>query len=37
VRSCGLDTSGCGQGPVMDPCEYSNGRLGSRKGEKFLD
>jgi hypothetical protein len=37
VGSCGLESSGSGQGPVAGSCEHSNEPLGSIKGEEFLD
>jgi len=37
VLSCGLDSSGSGQGPVADSCERGNEPSSSIKGEKFLD
>jgi hypothetical protein len=35
VRSCGLDTSGLGQGPVVGCCERGDEPSGSIKGEEF--
>jgi hypothetical protein len=32
VGSCGLDSSGSGQGPVADSCEHGNGHSGSIEG-----
>jgi hypothetical protein len=37
VRSCGLDASGLGQGPVTDSCDHGNEYTGSIKGENFLE
>jgi hypothetical protein len=37
VGRCGLNTSGSGYGPVMDPCEYGNEILDSIEGREFLD
>ena len=36
VRSCGLDMSGLGQGPVMCCCELANEPSGSTKVDNFL-
>jgi hypothetical protein len=32
-----MDTTGSGQGPVVDPCEHSNESSGSIKDGDFLD
>jgi hypothetical protein len=37
VRSCGLDASGLGYGPVADSCEQGNELSGSIKHGEFLD
>jgi hypothetical protein len=37
VRSCGLNTSGSGEGPVAGFCEHGNEPPGSMKGEEFID
>jgi hypothetical protein len=37
VGSCGLDSSGPGQGPATSSCHYGNEILGSVKGGEFLD
>jgi hypothetical protein len=34
---CGLNSSGCGEGPVVGPCEHSTEPLGSIKAREFLD
>jgi hypothetical protein len=37
VGSCGLDSSGKGQGPVAGFCEHGTERSGSIDGERFID
>jgi hypothetical protein len=37
VKSCGLDESGSGEGPVVGSCGNANESLGSIKGREFLD
>jgi hypothetical protein len=37
VGSCGLDSSGSGQGPMVASCEYGNEPSGSIKGREFLN
>jgi hypothetical protein len=37
VRSCGLDASGSGQGPVAGFYKHSNELSSSTKGRVFLD
>jgi hypothetical protein len=37
VGSCGLDSSGSGQGPVAGCCEHGNEPSDSIKGGGFLD
>jgi hypothetical protein len=37
VGRCGLDSSGSGQRPVADLCEYCNETSGSIKDGEFLD
>jgi hypothetical protein len=37
VGRCGLDASGSGKGPVVDPCEHDNKPLGSKKGGEFFN
>jgi hypothetical protein len=37
VESCGLDSSGSGQGQEMGSGEHDNESSGSIKGREFLD
>jgi len=37
VRSCGLNASGSGQGPVADSCEQDNETSVPIKGGQYLD
>jgi hypothetical protein len=37
VESCGLDSAGSGERPVIGSCEHSNKPSGSVKGGEFLD
>jgi len=36
VEGCGLDSSGSGQGPVINLCKHGNETLGPTKVENFL-
>jgi hypothetical protein len=35
-ESCGLGSSGSGQGQLADSCEHGNGPLGCLKGGEFI-
>jgi len=36
VGGCGLDASGSGYRPMMNPCEHGNETMGSTKGTELL-
>jgi hypothetical protein len=36
-QPCGLDSSGLGQGPIVNSSDYGNESLSSIEGREFLD